>query len=252
MATDTTTQITLPTLAEGASLKLTDLHKPDDNVFITQYKGDKARTGSPVDAVLVDHMLVDNEKGNSSLRCLFVVLQGKDVDGADVTGKNVVCDMALGEASEPYTYANMRLMGMDFADVDAAVEALRQKPNDAAVQKAAVTAQEAFVARMNDASKSGAGKKVLHVKTESKVFNNKTYVQVPLGGVTQPAARLDNKAATTKLGVGLLAKLAASKAGPPKKDFGDDKGGASQPRNPTSAPPSAVGGPVGVDDPIPF
>ena len=53
-------------------------------------------------------------------------------------------------------------------------------------------------------------------------------------------------------GSGLLASLAASKAGPPKKDFGDGAKGGGSPRNPTSPPPAVQGGPVRPDSDLPF
>lgn len=252
------TPITLPTLAEGASLKLTEAHNPDDNCFITQVKGDKTRTAPPVDAVLVDHAVVTNSKGNDSLRCLFVVLKGKDLSGADVTGKNIVTDMALSPDAKPYTWANMRFMGFRFDDVDAAFEAFTKNPSDPKLAEQAVAAETAFLSRMNDSTTSGVGAKLLNVKVQEETFtpnNGGTPIvsrRVPLGGITQPAAKVATDDLMKRLGgSGLLAGLAASKAGPPKKDYGDSaKGGAA--RNATSPPPAVQGGPVRPDSDLPF
>lgn len=253
------TPITLPTLAEGASLKLTEAHNPRDNAFITQIKGDKTKTVPPVDAVLVDHAVVTNDKGNDSLRCLFVVLKGKDLSGNDVTGKNIVTDMALSPDAKPYTWANMRFMGFRFDDVDAAFDAFTKNPSDPKLAEQAVAAETAFLARMNDSTVSGVGAKLLNVKVQEETFtpnNGGTPITsrvVPLSGITQPAAKVATDDLMKRLGgSGLLASLAASKAGPPKKDFGDGAKGGGSPRNPTSPPPAVQGGPVRPDSDLPF
>lgn len=252
-------KVPLPTLFEGASLKLNDTHSPSDHAFYTQIKADKdagtkGQYGPPVDAVCVDHCVVSNDKGNDSLRCLFVVVRGTDFTGKiDLTGRNIVADLGLGEGSEPYTLATLRLMNFNFDDVDAAVEALAKNPNDPKAQKAAEAAEAAFLARYNDSSKSGAGTKIMHVKVEQETYKGKVSCRVPLSGITQPAAKLSDDEVKKKMGSGLLARLAASKAGAPKKDFsgggaGQGNGtGGKQTRNPSSPPPVIDKGTIAPD-----
>ena len=246
--------ITLPTLAEGASLKLTDAHNPRDNSFITQIKGDKTKTAPPVDAVLVDHAVVSNDKGNDSLRLLFVVLKGKDLSGVDVTGKNIVTDMALSPSAKDYTYVNMRLMGFNFDDVDAFADAVAKNPTDPTLPARGAAIEKAFRIRMNDSSVSGVGQKLLNVKVQEETFtpnNGGTPITsrvVPLGGITQPAARVATEELEKRLGPGLLASLIASKAGPPKKNFDN----SSTPRNGTSPPPAVQQGSIAPDTEMPF
>lgn len=255
-----TPTITMPTLAEGASLRLNETHNPRDNCFITQVKGDKTKTAPPVDAVLVDHAVVTNDKGNDSLRCLFVVLKGKDLSGNDVTGKNIVTDMGLTPAAKDYTYANMRFMGFNFDDVDAFADAVAKNPSDPTLAERGLAVEKAFLSRMNDASTSGVGQKLLNVKVQEETFtpnNGGTPIVsrvVPLGGITQPAAKVATEDLMKRLGgSGFLASLVASKAGPPKKDFGDGAAkGAGGARNPTSPPPAVQGGPVRPDSDLPF
>lgn len=231
------TPITMPALAEGATLKLDDSHNPDDVGFATQIKGVKTSTKSPVDAVCVDHAMVVNKKDNAALRCLFVVLKGQDVEGKDLVGRNCVADLSFSGEGADYTAANLRLMGFDFSDIDAAEKSGDQKQKDAA--------EAAFLSRLNDPTKSGGvNKKILNLKFEQDEFpkgSGTIYRRLALGGITQPMAKLDTAATKAKLG-GLFKTLVASKDGPPKKDFGDNGGGANrQPRNPTSPPPARDG-----------
>jgi hypothetical protein len=233
------TEIKLPTLAEGASTKLTEMHNPMDVGFATQVKNDKTRTKPPIDAVLVDHGMVDNSKGNPSLRCLFIVLKGVDIDGKDLTGRDCVADLSFSGDGADYTAANLRLMGFDFQDVDAAAQT-----SDANVKAAA---EAAFLSRLNDPTKSGGvGKKVINLKFEQDEFKGTLYRRLALGGISQPMARLDAAATKVKLG-GIFGKLAASKDGPPKRD----NNGAAAPRNPTSPPPAA-GGSIKADEKAPW
>lgn len=240
------TTITLPARADGAELvlKLNDTHNPMDVGFATQIKGVKTSTKPPVDAVLVDHGMVENSKGNAALRCLFIVLKGVDTDGKDLAGRDAAVDLSFSGDGADYTAANLRLMGFDFSDVDAAAKTGDQKQKDAA--------EAAFLARLNDPSKSGGCmKKIVNLKFEQDEFpkgSGTIYRRLTLGGISQPMAKLDAAATQTKLG-GLFKTLVASKDGPPKRD-GDKAAG---PRNPTSAPPAVQsGGASGADEPIPF
>lgn len=237
------TPIALPTLAEGASLKLTDAHNPMDVGFATQVKGDKTKTKPPVDAVLVDHAVVENSKGNAALRCLFIVLKGQDFEGKDLAGRDCTADLSFSGEGADYTAANLRLMGFDFADVDAAAKTGDQSKMDAA--------EAAFLARLNDPAKSGGcGVKLINLKFEQDEFpkgSGTIYRRLTLGGISQPMAKLDAAATKTKLS-GLFKTLVASKDGPPKRE--GDK--ASGPRNPTSPPPAVQGGGIKPDSDIPF
>jgi len=123
---------------------------------------------------------------------------------------------------------------------------------DAAGKTQKDAAEAAFLARLNDPTKSGGCmKKIVNLKFEQDEFpkgSGTIYRRLTLGGISQPMAKLDAAATQTKLG-GLFKTLVASKDGPPKRD-GDNKGG---PRNPTSAPPAVQsGGASGADEPIPF
>lgn len=234
------TPITLPTLQEGASLKLTDSHNPMDVGFATQVKGDKTKTKPPVDAVCVDHAVVENSKGNAALRCLFIVLKGTDIDGKDLAGRDCVADLSFSGDGADYTAANLRLMGFDFVDVDAAARSGDAKQIEAA--------EAAFLARLNDPAKSGGTMvKLINLKFEQDEFKGTVYRRLALGGISQPMAKLDAAATKTKLG-GLFKTLAASKDGPPKRD-NDSKSG---PRNPTSPPPPVQSGGIKPDSDIPF
>ena len=246
--------ITLPTLAEGASLKLTETHNPGDVGFATSVKGDKTKTKPPVDAVVVDHGMISDKNDAPKLRVLAIVLKGTGVDGKDLTGRDCVFDMGFDGDQADYTLASLRLMGFNFADVDAANELLKRNPNDPKAQAAAVAAEEAFMARLNDPSQSGGcGTKVINLKFEESEFpvgSGTMYRRLALGGITQPMSKLDTAAAKTKLG-GIFSKLAASKDGPPKRD---NKGSAAAaaPRNGTSPPPAVQQGSIAPDSEMPF
>jgi hypothetical protein len=240
------TPITLPARADGAELvlKLNDTHNPMDVGFATQVKGDKTKTKPAVDAVLVDHGVVENSKGNAALRCLFIVLKGVDVEGKDLTGRDAAVDLSFSGDGADYTAANLRLMGFDFSDIDAAAKSGDKKVIDAA--------EAAFLARLNDPAKSGGCmKKIVNLKFEQDEFpkgSGTIYRRLTLGGISQPMAKLDTAATASKLG-GIFKTLVASKDGPPKRD-NDGKG--SGPRNPTSAPPPVQNGGVAPDSDIPF
>ncbi len=238
------TPITLPARADGAELvlKLNDTHNPMDVGFATQVKGDKTKTKPAVDAVLVDHGVVENSKGNAALRCLFIVLKGVDVEGKDLAGRDAAVDLSFSGDGADYTAANLRLMGFDFSDIDAAAKSGDKKVIDAA--------EAAFLARLNDPAKSGGCmKKIVNLKFEQDTFKDVVYRRLALGGISQPMAKLDTAATASKLG-GIFKTLVASKDGPPKRD-NDGKG--SGPRNPTSAPPAVQsGGAAKVDEELPF
>lgn len=259
-AANTAQKIALPPLAEGASLKLNDSHNPNDVGFATRVKGDKTKQKPPLDAVCVDHAVITDKNDVAKLRCLFVVVKGESYDGKDLTGRNGCTDLSFGGDAVDYTLANLRLMGFDFGDVDAAATALAKNPGDAKLQAAATAAEDAFNARLNDPSKSGGvGVKLLNLVFEEDEFpkgSGTLMRRLALGGITQPMAKLSTDETKKKLG-GLFAKMAASKDGPPKKDFngggaGQGNGSAGRTRNPSSPPPVIDKGTQKVDEDLPF
>lgn len=213
------TPITLPTLAEGASLKLTDAPRSNDADFVT-------KKGRPVDAVCVDHAVVEGGKGTLAVRLLFVVLSGVDEHDADVTGRNIVTDKYLSPGAQPYTFADLRLIGWNVVD---------GKEIEAAMELAD-----------GDVKKSGLGGKVMRLGTKNDTFNNATRIVV--ADISQPPQRLSAADVKAKLGASLVEAIKKSKDGRPAQD----KDAKSGPRNPTSAPPPVQSGGVKDSDPIPF
>ena len=210
----TPNQITMPTLAPDATLKLTDPRPTADATFTT-------RKGRPVDAVCVDHAVVETGKGTPAVRLLFVVVSGQDANDADVAGQNIVTDKYLSPGAAPYTFADLRLMGWDVADgkEDAALEALAG----------------------GDLKKSGLGGKLTRVDLKSDTFNNAPTVRV--AGISQPPQRLDAKEVKGKLATAsILDAIKKSKDGRPKAEGSDGGSGSNRaPRNPTSPPPARDG-----------
>lgn len=245
--------ITLPTLAEGASLKLSETHNPNDVGFATVVKGDKSKNKPPVDAVVVDHGMISDKNDAPKLRVLAIVVKGTGVDGKDLVGRDCVFDMGFDANQADYTLASLRLMGFNFRDVDAANEMLKRNPSDPKAQAACAAAEEAFMARLNDPMQSeGCGTKVINLKFEESEFpvgSGNIYRRLALGGITQPMSKLDTTATKAKLG-GIFSKLAASKDGPPKRE--NNGGAAPAPRNGSSPPPAVQGGSITPDSDMPF
>lgn len=217
--------ITLPTLVEGATLKLVDPRPLADASAPT-------KKGRPVDAVLVDHAIVETGKGTAAVRLLWVVLSGQDEQDRDMTGQNIITDKYLSPNAAPYTLADLRLMGWNVVD---------GKEEEAL----------GLVAD-GDIKKSGMGSKVLRIDLKTDNFNGQPVIRV--AGISQPPQKLDAASAKVKLGAGLLEAIKKSKEGRPAFDK-DSKGtgGASQPRNPTSPPPAVQGGTASkADEPLPF
>lgn len=217
--------ITLPTLAEGATLKLVDPRPQADASAPT-------KKGRPVDAVCVDHAIVETGKGTAAVRLLWVILSGQDEQDRDMTGQNIVTDKYLSPNAAPYTLADLRLMGW-------------------AVQDGKEEEALGLVAD-GDIKKSGLGSKVLRVDLKSDNFNGQPVVRV--AGISQPPQKLDAASAKSKLGAGLLDAIKKSKEGRPAFEGGaKGTGGTSQPRNPTSPPPAVQAGTASkVDEPLPF
>lgn len=225
MTTENKPSITLPTLAEGAVLRLMDPKPNDDATFAT-------KKGRPVDAVCVDCAAVASGNGKPAVRLLFVVLSGQDENDNDVTGRNVVCDKYISAGAAPYTLADLRLMGWNVVDGQE---------------------QEALGPIADgDIVKSGLGSKVVRLDLKHGNFNNNARIE--LAGISLPPAKLSAAAIKTQFGAGLVDAIKKSKEGRPAfdKSAGGAAGGASQPRNPTSPPPAVQGGPVKIDSEIPF
>lgn len=217
------TEIKLPTLAEGASLRLTDPRMQNDATFTT-------KKGRPVDCVCVDHSIVETTKGTPAVRMLFVVLAGGVNEGdQDVTGQNIVTDKYLSPGAEPYTYADLRLMGWN-------VEEGKELDGLAAIAD-------------GDTKKSGLGTKVVRIDVGFDDKARFTPVPIRVKGISQPAVKLTGDEVRKKL-LGSVAAIQASKAGRPKFD-NSGTGAATQPRNPTSPPPAA-GGSIKADEKAPW
>lgn len=216
------TSIVLPALVEGALTKLTDPRPQADADFVT-------KKGNPVDAVCVDHSIIETSKATPAVRLLFVVVSGQDDQGNDVKGRNIVTDKYLSGNAAPYTFADLRLMGWTVVDGKEA-EAL-----------AALTE--------GDLKTSGLGAKVVRVDLKNETFNNQPTIRV--GGISQPPQRLTGVEVKTKLASGLLEAIKKSKEGRPAQTDSASKSG-SQPRNPTSPPPAVQRGTVTADEDLPF
>lgn len=211
--------ITLPTLAEGASLKLVDPRPSADAPFIT-------KKGRPVDAVCVDSAIIETGKGTPAVRLLFVVVDGQDHTDQTVKGQNIIADKYLTSGGAPYTFADLRLMGWNVEE-GKEIEALGP------IAEGNVTA-------------AGIGNKLVRIDLKEEAFNNATTVRV--AGISQPPQKLDAAAAKSRL-AGLADMIKASKEGRPAAKSG---AGAAAPRNGSSPPPAVQGGGIAPDSEMPF
>lgn len=216
--------ITLPTLVEGATLKLTDPRGNNDADFVT-------KKGRPVDAVCVDHAIIVLGKGTAAVRLLFVVVEGQSDNDQDVKGRNIVTDKYISANAAPYTFADMRLMGWNVKD-GAEIEALEAVAN-------------------GDMSKSGLGNKVVRIDIKSDSFNGQPVNRV--AGVSQPPQKLSGGDVKSKF-AGLADAVKKSKDGRPSASPNAGAAGAPGNRNPTSPPPARTDGTgtAADTDEIPF
>ena len=212
--------ITLPTLAEGASLKLVEPRPSADAPFIT-------KKGRPVDAVCVDSAIIETGKGTPAVRLLFVVVDGQDHADQPVRGQNIITDKYLTSGGAPYTFADLRLMGWSVEE-GKEIEALGP------IAEGNVTA-------------AGIGNKLVRIDLKEEAFNNATTVRV--AGISQPPQKLDAAAAKSRL-AGLADMIKASKEGRPAAKSG--AGAAAAPRNGSSPPPAVQGGSITPDSDMPF
>lgn len=203
--------ITLPTLVEGATLKLVDPCSNHDADFIT-------KKGRPVDAVCVDHAIVKTGKGTAAVRLLFVVVEGQSDNDLDVKGRNIVTNKYISANAAPYTFADMRLMGWNVKD-GAEIEALESVAN-------------------GDTAKSGLGSKVVRIDIKSDSFNRQPVNRV--AGISQPPQKLSG-GDVKSMYAGLAEAVKKSKEGRPSNG-GTATNGAPGNRNPTSPPPARTGG----------
>lgn len=212
--------ITLPTLAEGASLKLVDPRPSADAPFIT-------KKGRPVDAVCVDCAIIETGKGTPAVRLLFVVMDGQDHADQPVKGRNIITDKYLTPGGAPYTFADLRLMGWKVED-------------GKEIEAAGTLADGATAAGLNN--------KIVRIDLKEESFNGATTVRV--AGISQPPQKLDTAAAKTRL-AGLADMIKASKEGRPAS-AGKGNGATTAPRNGTSPPPAVQQGSIAPDSEMPF
>lgn len=186
----------------------------------------KSSSGDPVDAVLLDASIFENQKGVPVLRLLFGVVSGKSYDGNDVTGLTFAGDKTLSDAALAYTINDLVVMGL-------------VNPTDA--DPLPGFAEKLF----NDAEKAKIlCAKMYRVSVEESTF--KGNVQRKLSYIAQPAVKLDKAGVMAKLKGSLATALANSKAG--KKS--EPKVGTSPPpanQRPAAGDPFAIGAPAAVD-----
>ena len=220
----TPNQITMPTLAPDATLKLTDPRPTADATFTT-------KKGRPVDAVCVDHAVVETGKGTPAVRLLFVILNGQNEQDADVKGHNIVTDQYLSGNAAPYTFDRLILMGIKATDEKGVAIAPLLPSGD---YNPAFVAKVLELLEAGDATKSGLGGKVMRVSLKTDSFNGQDVVRV--GDISQPPQKLEG-GQSKKL---LTSVLAGLNKGKPEKAEGVSSG-ARPPRNPTSPPPARDG-----------
>ena len=103
------------TPADGQITKLPEeptMLDTNDVGFATYAKGDKSRSGDPVDAVLLDIDAFGNGKGVVVVRLLFGIVSGKSYDGIDVAGRTIAGDKNLSEAAAQYAINDLAIMGL--------------------------------------------------------------------------------------------------------------------------------------------
>lgn len=217
--------VNIPSLAEGATMKLIDPRSNHDADFTT-------KKGRPVDAVCVDHAIIETGKGTAAVRLLFVVVEGQSDSDQDVKGRNIVTDKYISANAAPYTFADMRLMGWNVRD-GAEIEALEAVAN-------------------GDIKASGLGNKVVRIDIKSDSFNGQPVNRV--AGISQPPQKLSGGDVKSKF-ASLAEAVKKSKDGRPSAGPNAGTAGSAGPgnRNPTSPPPARTGNTTVADtDEIPF
>ena len=184
------------TPAEGQITKLPEeptMLDTNDVGFATYTKGDKSRSGDPVDAVLLDIGAFENGKGVVVVRLLFGIISGKSYDGIDVAGRTIAGDKNLSEAAAQYAINDLAIMGLvNTTDVDPEVGLVNKICNAAEKEKLLCT-------------------KMFRVSVEESTF--KEQLQRRVSSITQPAAKLSKADMLTKLKGNLSAAIAKAKAG---------------------------------------
>jgi hypothetical protein len=205
----------------------------NDVGFATYAKGDKSRSGDPVDAVLLDIDAYANQKGVVNVRLLFGILSGKSYDGIDVTGRTIAGDKNLSENAAQYSSGDLTIMGL----ID---------PNDP-------KADETLVERVCEPTEKEKllCNKVYRVSVEESLFETKNgaKLQRRVGSVTQPAAKLSKAEMLAKLkSSNFLGAIAKAKAGnKPGEKLPTSPPPANQ--RPAAGDPFAVSAPGFVADP---
>ena len=220
------------TPAEGQITKLPEeptMLDTNDVGFATYAKGNKSRSGDPVDAVLLDIGAFANSKGVVVVRLLFGIVSGKSYDGIDVTGRTIAGDKNLSEAAAQYAINDLAIMGLvNTTDVDPEV-GLVNKICDA-------TEKEKLLCT-----------KMFRVSVEESKF--KEQLQRRVSSITQPAAKLSKAEMLAKLkSSNFLGAVAKAKAGnKPSEKLPTSPPPANQ--RPAAGDPFAVPAPGFVADP---
>ena len=199
------------TPADGQITKLPEeptMLDTNDVGFATYVKGDKTKSGDPVDAVLLDIGAFENGKGVVVVRLLFGIVSGKGYDGTDVAGRVIAGDKNLSEAAAQYAVNDLTIMGL--------ISPTSPNPEEELVNKVCDAAEKEKLLLT----------KVYRVSVEESEFKGQTQRRV--SSITQPAAKLSK--------TDMLAKLKASNFGAAIAK--SKAGGKPAEKLPTSPPPA--------------
>lgn len=218
--------------AEGQITKLPDeptMLDTNDVGFATYVKGDKTRSGDPVDAVLLDIGAFENGKGVVVVRLLFGIVSGKSYDGIDVTGRTIAGDKNLSEAAAQYAANDLTIMGL--------ISPVSASPEEELVNKVCDPVEKEKLLLT----------KIYRVSVEESTF--KEQIQRRVSSITQPAAKLSKGDMLAKLKASnFSASIAKSKAGSkPAEKLPSSPPPANQ--RPAAGDPFAVSAPGFVADP---
>ena len=219
------------TPADGQITKLPEeptMLDTNDVGFATYAKGDKSRSGDPVDAVLLDIDAFGNGKGVVVVRLLFGIVSGKSYDGIDVAGRTIAGDKNLSEAAAQYAINDLAIMGLvNTTDVDPEIGLVNKLCDAAEKEKLLCT-------------------KMFRVSVEESTF--KEQLQRRVSSITQPAAKLSKTDLLSKLKGNLGSAIAKAKAGnKPGEKLPTSPPPANQ--RPAAGDPFAVSAPGFVADP---
>jgi hypothetical protein len=220
------------TPAEGQLTKLPEeptMLDTNDVGFATYAKGDKSRSGDPVDAVLLDIGAFENGKGVVVVRLLFGIVSGKSYDGIDVAGRTIAGDKNLSENAAQYAVNDLTIMGL--------ISPTSPNPEEELVNKVCdpVEKEKLLLTKM------------FRVSVEESTF--KEQLQRRVSSITQPAAKLTKGDMLAKLKASNFgASIAKAKAGnKPSEKLPTTPPPANQ--RPAAGDPFAVPAPGFVADP---